>query len=254
MSGEEQQTLANFILNQSTEKWIIYASQLSKYISSEEIRIRILAFFSTNPKGIQNACEKIKSLFYEDFFEKILQNPQNIDEKHIVSLFLLFHSFKLVNAYHGRMKTILESRMENIQPTKAIIVEEKEKDPFGMACGGMENNYTSASLKDTGLCLVNKQFIAKFHHERMDKPIKVSLLPIQTYMSANGFVIWEDFFYAPSGGAHTEIIKAIENNDKYINIDNLKLKYIRPTFNGVTSRSIYENTKHLFEKYMESSD
>lgn len=114
LNGEKQQALANAIFSQPTEKWIMYAIQLSKYISSEEIRLRILGFFSTNPKGIQNACEKIKSLFHEDFFSKILENiDQNgnisIQDENIariitkdstISLFLLFHSYRTIHSYH----------------------------------------------------------------------------------------------------------------------------------------------------------
>lgn len=136
LSGEKQQALANIIFSQPTEKWIAYAHPLSKYISSEEIRIRILAFFSTNPKGIQNACEKIKSLFHEDFFNKMLDEIEKtgdiavqdetkervITENDTISLFLLFHSYRTIHSYSGKIKKILEEKSEYAPEIKAILI------------------------------------------------------------------------------------------------------------------------------------
>lgn len=52
---------------------------------------------------------------------------------------------------------------------------------------------------------------------------------METYQTQNGYVIWEDFLYAPSQGQHECVMEAIEAGEKVVSIPHLSLRSVRPT-------------------------
>lgn len=91
----------------------------------------------------------------------------------------------------------------------------------------MERNYMEAMASQKGICLVNGTLFAKFYHSK-GEPAKVSFLPARTYKAMNGFVLWEDYFYAPSNGQHELVMAAIKKGKKTLTIPDLHIKSVRP--------------------------
>lgn len=113
----------------------------------------------------------------------------------------------------------------------------------------MDKNFSAALELDEKICLINGSIIAKQFHRKGDDNAakKISYLPARTYRSQNGFVIWENFLYAPTADQREDIEKAIKNGQKQIHIPNLRLKTVRPIFD-INLAHIQENAKRIFGK------
>lgn len=94
------------------EVWLRKCDKLAEIIPPHEIRKKILKIFSKSPKGLQNSIEQVEKLFNEENFNKFLQEG-NFPEDTIVSLFLLFNSFKNIATFNDDIRRILESKAED---------------------------------------------------------------------------------------------------------------------------------------------
>lgn len=65
----------------------------------------------------------------------------------------------------------------------------------------------------------------------------MSFLPAKTYKAKNGFVLWKDYFYAPSNGEHALVMEAIQREQKTLTIPDLHAKSVRPCID-MTSESV----------------
>lgn len=226
----------------SIHDWMRYAVNLTTYVPIDDVREKILENFSRNPKSLQDSAEKIRELFHEDYFEQKLSQPTNRKQDAIISLLLLFHSFKQLNSYHHRTREILKEKSQYAPMIDAVVLW--EKSPFWFSCWWMEENFRKAAKNDEWLCLINGGFFAKFYHANAEA-LKVTYLPAKTYVAQNWFIIWEDFFYAPTKDDHQKIQKAIKKWQDQLFIPDMQIKAIRPSF-GITSEEIVQITKEKF--------
>lgn len=213
------------------ENWIPYIKEMSEIIPDEKIREKIFALYHKTPWNIQIRRESLKTILPTSFFETKIDNE--FDET-LFSLFLLMHGHNEIDAFGEKIKKFLQAKTEGKEHISANIFEPKE---VGFLCGQAEDNFRQAIWKDR-VCVINDNFLAKFYHPSTpQEEWKVSYIPLDTYHSDNGYVVWQDYFYAPTERQHQEIIDAIDTGKKKLILPHLAIKPVRP-MNELTSEQV----------------
>lgn len=234
LSFEERREVVRKIINNTQDIWWIrYTKKIRDYIPDEELREHVLKIYTASPWWFYTQAEALQDLFPNEYFKTLLWDNDDFEDLRMKKLFLLYNAHQAPEAFSGKLQDMLLSDVSGASLVDVDVIGYKE--PW-FACGGMERNYMEAMITGKGVCLVNWTLFAKFYHSKWE-PAKVSFLPAKTYKAKNGFVLWKDYFYAPSNGQHELVMEAIQRWQKTLTIPDLHTKSVRPCID-VTSESI----------------
>lgn len=161
---ERTEAAYNILESNKPEVWLRKCDKLVEIIPPHEIRKKILKIFSKSPKGLQNSIEQVEKLFNEENFNKFLQEG-NFPEDTIVSLFLLFNSFKNITTFNDDTRRIPESKAEDASTVHMNTTWERE--PFGLHVTEwkiifiMRHDYENEFILLMVVCLQNFTIIAQ---------------------------------------------------------------------------------------------
>jgi len=236
LTAEIQRSSALRVMAWGEPNWLRYAQQMREFLPDEEIRLAALAIYNQSPWFFYNHGEVLKQIFPNEWFKKLIHDD-NLDLRgnNLWNMFLLFNWHSLPESFGPPLDQAFQTETETIPQEDVDLLWTKAP---GFACGWMEKNFLEAAKSGIGICLVNGLFYAKYYHRKWS-PAKVAYLPIRTCKTHNGYIIWKDYFYAPSNGQHWSTIEAIKSGSSEVVIPDLVIKWVRPTI-ALTSNQIHE--------------
>lgn len=240
---QRQAAIDQVFIEYSTADWLPYIAIIRDMVPDIVLREKIEEFYTASPWIVQVSKEKIKDIFPNEYFKHdIIKHNGTFGSSAKRELFLLFSGHHDFRSLDPIIQQAFIEEIENAPMINATLYW--TKDP-GFACGWMEKNYYHSLEKNNGnwLCIVNNVFIAKYYHRKWEAS-KVCYVPIETCKTENWFIIWENYFYAPSDKQHEEVIDAINNNIESIFINNLSIKAVRPVNQKVLQ------SKNLYKKFL----
>ena len=236
-SAEESLDILNNAIEEDRVVLLKNINQARALIPEEDLRRHLTQIHKTNPKQFYNDADSFKCFFTPHYFEEAFGNYSLADDQDFFSLFLTYFAGTPLISFKPGTRSILEEKVGD-KEISTLVGEHREQ---GFACGGMEKNFYDAIMKGKGVTIVNDHLMAKFHHRKGDSK-KVSFISDDNYRTNNGYVLWENMFYAPSGDVHSQIANAITEGEKSIQVPDLIVRPVRPIV-GTTSKALFAEYK-----------
>ncbi len=232
-SAAEIEQIFRQAFTKNSRTLITFAASAKEYLPNEELRKQLIEQHKKTPWEFYIHAEEFSELFPKLFFENQFKANPKITTTELFDIFLFYNANIALNAFSQETRTILKTQLSKSRSLDITIGETKDA---GFACGGLEQNYHAAIAEQKGICIVNNVLLAKLYHRKTDAK-KLFFVATESRMGANGYPIWNNMIYAPTGEQHTEIIHAVTQGHKHTHVEDLVIKPVRPLI-GTTSKEL----------------